>query len=117
IHSVKGISDEAMRVLADYEWPGNVRELENVLQRAVVLCRTPYILPEDLPTKLASPVEPVLPDGKTLALKEAMRRWERHLILEGLKANGGNRKETAKCLGINRTTLYNKMREYGITEI
>ena len=45
-----------------------------------------------------------------------MRKWERRLILDGLRTTGGNRKETAKRLGINRTTLYNKMREHGITE-
>ncbi len=117
IHPVMGVADETMRILSDYAWPGNVRELENAMQRAVVLCRTPHILPEDLPPKMASQSEPVLPEGKILPLKEAMRRWERHLLVDSLKANGGNRKETARILGINRTTLYNKMREYDINEI
>jgi DNA-binding NtrC family response regulator len=60
---------------------------------------------------------PVMPfDGKILPLKAAMRNWERQLILDGLKAAGGNRKEAAKQLRINRTTLYNKMREHGISD-
>src|SRR5208283_4101286 len=49
IHPVEGISDEAMRILAEFNWPGNVRELENVIRRAVVLCRTSTITPADLP--------------------------------------------------------------------
>ena len=117
LHPVDGISDEAMRILTDYGWPGNVRELENVIQRATVLCRSPHIMPEDLPPKLAPREEPLLPEGKVLPLKEAMSRWERRLIIEGLKSAGGNRKATAQRLGINRTTLYNKMREYEITEV
>ena len=117
IHAVEGISDTSMRVLADYEWPGNVRELENVIQRAVVLCRSKYIMPEDLPEKMAPRSEPILPDGKILPLREAMKRWERRLVLESLRAVGGNRQETAKRLGINRTTLYNKMHEHGISEV
>ena len=117
VHSVGGISETAMRMLTDYDWPGNARELENVIQRAVVLCRDTLIAPEDLPPKFAAREEPVLPEGKILPLREALGRWERKLIVEGLKATGGNRKETAKQLGINRTTLYNKMRDHHITEI
>ena len=117
LHPVEGISEEAMRVLTNYDWPGNVRELENVVQRAVVLCRNAQIMPEDLPPKLVPQVKPAIPDGKILPLREAMGTWERHLIVEGLRSTGGNRKEAAQKLGINRTTLYNKMREHTITEV
>jgi len=117
IHSVDGISDESMRILSDYDWPGNVRELENTVQRAVVLCRNRYVMPEDLPPKVAPRIEPVLADGKVLPLKEAMKKWERRVLLESLRSFQGNRKETARGLGINRTTLYNKMREHAITEV
>jgi len=116
IHPVEGVSDDCMRILSNHDWPGNVRQLENVIQRAVVLCRNKYIMPEDLPAELAPRTEPVLPEGKILPLKEAMKRWERRLLIESLRAVDGNRKETAKRLGINRTTLYNKMREHGIAE-
>jgi DNA-binding NtrC family response regulator len=117
IHPVEGISDEAMRILAEFNWPGNVRELENVIRRAVVLCRTSTVTPVDLPPKMTPRSGPALPaDGKTLPLKAAMRNWERQLILDALKAAGGNRKEAAKQLKINRTTLYNKMREHAISE-
>ncbi len=117
LHPVAGVSDETMRILCEYDWPGNVRELENVIQRAVVLCRNEQILPEDLPPKLVPRARPVISDGNILPLKAAMSRWERRLIVEALKATGGNRKEAARRLGINRTTLYNKMREYDVTEV
>jgi DNA-binding NtrC family response regulator len=118
IHPVENISDEAMRILTEFNWPGNVRELENVIRRAVVLCRTSTVMPVDLPPKMVpNATGPVMmPDGQILPLKAAMRKWERQLILEGLKATGGNRKEAAKQLKINRTTLYNKMREHEISE-
>ena len=116
IHAVQGISDEAMRILAEYAWPGNVRELENVVQRAVVLCRDSYVTPEDLAIAAPQRQEPLLPDRELLPLKDAMRKVERHLILEGLKVADGNRKEAAKLLGINRTTLYNKMHEHDIMD-
>ena len=116
LHPVEGISETAMRVLTEYNWPGNVRELENVIQRTVVLCRNSQIMPEDLPPKLAPQSKPAFSDGKILPLREAMAKWERHLIIEGLRSTGGNRKEAAKKLGINRTTLYNKMREHNVTE-
>ena len=75
------------------------------------------VMPSVLRPKMAPREGPViLTDGKILPLKEAMRNWEQRLILDGLKANGGSRKETAKQLKINRTTLYNKMRKYGISE-
>lgn len=114
IHDVEGISDQTMRILTQHDWPGNVRELENVIRRAVVLCRSKYIEPDDLPPKLNPAENEVMAEGDAAPLKDAMRQWERHLILEGLKRTSGNRKEAAKQLGINRTTLYNKMREYDI---
>ena len=70
LHDIEGISDETMRVLTDYEWRGNVRELENVLRRAVVLCRSSHIMPEDLPSNMAPREEPILPDGKIVPLKK-----------------------------------------------
>ncbi len=116
-HPIEGIDDGAMRILSEYEWPGNVRELANVIQRGIVLCRSTYIRPEDLPPKMVRGEEPLLSDGNVRPLKEAMRKWERRLVVEALRATGGNRKVTAERLGINRTTLYNKMREYRITDV
>ena len=116
-HPIEGVSEEAMRLLTAYDYPGNVRELENIIRRAVVLCRNVRIMAEDLPAKAAPAAEPVMPEGKMVLLREATRKWERQFLVESLRFGGGNRKETAKRLGINRTTLYNKMREYNITEV
>ncbi len=113
---IKGINEDAMRLLTGYDWPGNVRELENVMQRAVLLARAPYITAEDISVDQAPPEEPLLPDGKVVPLKKAMKRVERKLILKALEATDGNRKEAARQLEVNRTTLYNKLHEYDIMD-
>ena len=113
-HTIHGFSEEAMNALAHYDWPGNVRELENVVQRAVVLSRGRYVTVEDLPPAL-QPQEPEpIEEEEIIPLKKAISKWEKRIILEALDACGGSRKDAAEQLGINRTTLYNKMRRYGI---
>jgi len=116
IHAVEGFSDDAVRVLTEYHWPGNVRELENVVQRAAVMCRSPYISPKDLDIKGAEAGQFLFEDGEMMPLKQAMKRMERRLVLAGLEACGGNRKEAARRLGINRTTLYNKLHEHSLMD-
>jgi DNA-binding NtrC family response regulator len=114
--SVRGFSDEAMAALQGYRWPGNVRELENVIERAVLLGKSDEIGLADLPAGLAAagpvPIEPV----GTRTLKEALAGPERRIILDVLEANGWNRQATAEALGINRTTLYKKMRRLRLEE-
>jgi len=117
LQPIEGISEEAMRILSEYEWPGNVRELENVIQRAMVLCRTPYLEPADLDVKVVRTEDGLLPKGEILPLKDAMKKVERRLILATLRACEDNRKEAARRLGINRTTLYNKMHKQGIMPV
>lgn len=112
-----GISEQSLNLLQRYNWPGNVRELENVIERAVLLSKTPYIEIEDLPQKiinLASEEIPEKYDQKTL--KEAMFIPEQKYIRAALQANGWNRQDTAKALGINRTTLYKKMKKYSLED-
>jgi len=118
LHPIEGMSEQALELLMSYHWPGNVRELENVIQRAIVLCRKSQLTPDDLSVRAPSrEPDPLMPsDGEILPLKEAMKRVERRLILSVLKASNGNRKESARRLGINRTTLYNKMHEHGIMD-
>jgi len=116
IHAVEGFSEDAVRVLTEYHWPGNVRELENVVQRAAVMCRSPYITPDDLDIKGTEAGKLLIEDGDIVPLKEAMKRMERRLLLAGLEAAGGNRKEAARRLAINRTTLYNKLHEHGLMD-
>lgn len=113
---VLGIEPDAMRAMQSYPWPGNVRELENVLARAVVLSRGPYITLADLPDRLiegASPDDPAVPyDGSPL--RKALEIPEKRILESALKANDWNRQRTAEQLEINRTTLYKKMKRYGL---
>jgi DNA-binding NtrC family response regulator len=116
---LKGISSDAMRLLQEYAWPGNVRELVNVLERAVVLCRGNEITRSDLPEKLtnesmAQAAMPVEASGRN-SLKAALSAPEKQLIVDALEQNGWNRQATSRMLGINRTTLYKKMKKYGIS--
>ena len=114
---VRGIEDLAIHALQQYHWPGNVRELLNVLERAVVLCQGEFVGTGDLPEKIfalqdrPSGIEAQLGGG---SLKYALTQPERQLIIQALEASGWNRQNTAKALGINRTTLYKKMKRYNI---
>lgn len=118
-----GFTDDAMDALRRYAWPGNVRELANVVERAAVLARGQTIGTEDLPPQVvegdprgASTAETDDADGPwtPMPLAEALKRPERRIILRALRANDWNRQQTAEQLGINRTTLYKKMKSLGI---
>ena len=113
---VRGFSDQAMAALRAYRWPGNVRELQNVLERAVLLGKSDLVGLEDLPASLiaAGPV-PIEPVGNR-TLKQAMSSPERQIILDVLQAHNWSRNATAEALGINRTTLYKKMKRLGLEE-
>ena len=113
---VVGFDDDAMQLLQRYDWPGNVRELVNVIERCVVLCKSSQITSADLPEKLTQTLQQPSFDAALCgnSLKSALANPERQLIIEALEANGWNRQNTSKMLGINRTTLYKKMKRYGI---
>ncbi len=112
-----GITDPAMNILQRYNWPGNVRELENVMERAVLLSKTDYITIEDIPANITSHTVELSPeDYKNISLKDAIVEPERKIIRTVLEANNWNRQLTAKALGINRTTLYKKMKKCGLEE-
>ena len=114
---IKGVDDLALHAMQQYHWPGNVRELVNVIERAVVLCKSNQITSGDLPEKLfvedqrRARIEAQLGGA---SLKNALSTPERQLIIQALESNGWNRQETAKALGINRTTLYKKMKKYDV---
>ncbi len=108
------LSEEAKRILGLYHWPGNVRELRNVIENAAILCEGKKIRAEDLSLDLA------LSERENLA-----RLAESHLTLEGieklyiqevLRLADGNRSKAAKILGINRKTLLEKRKKYGLLE-
>ena len=114
--SISGFTDDAMQFLQRYHWPGNVRELENVVERAVVLIKGGQIGIDGLPPKLveAARVSPAEGGTVTLPLKRALEVPEKAIIENALRANGWNRQLTAEQLEINRTTLYKKMKRYGL---
>ncbi|RPI90503.1 MAG: sigma-54-dependent Fis family transcriptional regulator, partial [Planctomycetaceae bacterium] len=114
---ITGFSDAALAALLRHSWPGNVRELVNVVERAVVLCRRTQIGLEDLPEMVKRALVDVdmNSDGAiSNPLRMALASPERKIILDALAASGWNRQETAERLGINRTTLYKKMKRLGI---
>ena len=113
---ILGFEEEAMRVMQRYPWPGNVREIENVVERAVVLCRGHSIGVVDLPPKLLEQPKLTEPSDtyQPISLKEALEGPEKRIIEAALRAFGWNRQLTAQRLGINRTTLYKKMKRYGL---
>ncbi|QDT63284.1 sigma-54-dependent transcriptional regulator [Calycomorphotria hydatis] len=113
---IRGFEDETIRAMQSHHWPGNVRELVNVIERAVVLCRRDMIAVSDLPESMRSDqlTTSVVATGLNGSLKTAMVAPERQLIVDALNKYGWNRQKTASALGINRTTLYKKMKRYDI---
>ncbi len=115
---IEGFAPETIELMQRYNWPGNVRELENCVERAVVLCRKSIVAPDDLPPNLleglAAGAGAMLasPGGVTLA--KALEGPEKQVILTCLQSHDGNRQATADDLGINRTTLYKKMKKFGL---
>ncbi len=103
-----------MRRLVEYDWPGNVRELNNVLERASSAAGDGIILEEHLPPEVRNGEGVVPGDDTLLALKDEVAQAERRAILRALKLSGGNRSEAARMLGIHRTGLYQKMKQYSI---
>jgi len=111
---IMGFQDDAMRLLQGYTWPGNVRQLENVIERAVILTKNATLAVDDLPENMRRPAGGEGGDGQILPLKKALEKPEREIILRVLRTFQGSRQATAEALGINRTTLYKKMKRYNI---
>jgi len=114
--AVKKIGQEAMEILLRYPWPGNVRELENVIERAVVLSKSNEVAPTDFPTVVRDfdGLAVVPSNGDTVPLKQALEQPERRIIETALECNNWHREQTAAALDINRTTLFLKMKKYGL---
>lgn len=109
---VRGIAPRAMELLTSYAYPGNVRELANIVERAVALCRQEMITERDLPPDLAA-VELASfsrPDSEVPTLEELERRYIEHI----LEITGGVRTRAADILGIDRVSLWRKIKKYGL---
>ncbi|MFD4819235.1 sigma-54 interaction domain-containing protein [Peribacillus butanolivorans] len=108
---VQGMSDQALRLLRLYKWPGNIRELENIIERALNIVEEEEMIDsKHLPEEITGYKE--LVPIRTLA--EVMEETERATIFSCLEMTSGNKSETAKRLGVSRTTLYEKMNKYGL---
>ncbi len=134
----QGFDRTAMAMLERYSWPGNIRQLENVVERAVLLASGSTLTVEDLPSEVCENLDPITHNrftpaiahqtGDSLAgknadviaakkhLRDAMEAPERQIILQTLRDHHWNRAATADKLGINRTTLYKKMKRLGLDD-
>ena len=119
---VVGFTHTALESLSKHEWPGNISELESVVRRGVAVCQGARITSGHLASILAYPTSPKGPPNtpqphlplSLRPLKEALAEPEKRIIIQALQALKWNRNETARMLDINRTTLYKKMKKYGL---
>jgi two-component system, NtrC family, response regulator AtoC len=121
--AVSAIAPDARRLLSEYPWPGNVRELENTICRSMILCEGDTLTVADLPGRvrgeasegMASPRSDLARLSLATAVAEATERLEKMMIVSRLAEHRGSRTATAESLGISRKTLFNKMRQYGLS--
>jgi len=120
VNSVEGtqshtVADEALRLMLQYDWPGNVRELENCIERACTTCSLPTIQVVDLPTQVRNSI--VRPEAKESQPASTaitpLDQLEKEAILHAIEVLNGDKLEAARRLGIGKTTLYRKLKEYG----
>jgi len=117
--TIRGISEKALNALKAYHWPGNIRELENIIERAIILDIDKVVDTDDLPEVIMhEKMGPEIFKNIARTLKDVLHEPEKVHILQVLKEVGWNKKRAARKLGVNRTTLYNKLRKYKIvTEV
>jgi two-component system, NtrC family, response regulator AtoC len=111
---VSRISNEALARLVSYDWPGNVRELANVIERAVVIGRSPVIHQVDLPLEILVPRSQQA-ENANLSYQEATNRYRRELIMKTLQQTNWNRSAAAKLLGLERSYFLKLMKALEIT--
>jgi DNA-binding NtrC family response regulator len=115
---IRGLSAIAMRQLMAYDWPGNVRELGAAVESAAIRCDGDLIEPSHLPQEVrargGAGGGPAAEVGREIRYRPQPPESEREAILAALEATGGNRTQAARLLGMGRTTLYQKMKEYGV---
>lgn len=111
--NITGISPAALRCLMEYHFPGNIRELENIIEYAFVVCQGHTIGPEHLPKEIWQK-QPSAPSNSAILSLVINRSSEAEVIRQALMLNGGHKGKTAAALGIDRSTLWRKMKKYGL---
>jgi DNA-binding NtrC family response regulator len=106
------LSPEALERLLRYPWPGNVRELENAIQRTAILARSDAVGPEELPPHIAAGTVPG--PAPSLLQEQSLAEMEKAHIFRTLERYGWHQARAAEALGIGRTTLWRKLKEYGL---
>ncbi|NOQ42841.1 MAG: response regulator [Dehalococcoidia bacterium] len=112
--TIEGISDEAMDILLNYEYPGNIRELANIIERAVALCGETLILPKHLPQELERPCFKVYRHSNRQI--PTLEEHEREYVFWVLKHVGGRTGQAAELMGIDRVSLWRKLKRWGVDE-
>ncbi|MFQ5637115.1 MAG: sigma-54-dependent transcriptional regulator [bacterium] len=114
---IKGVAKDAQDRLLAYNWPGNVRELKNVIERGVILCNVDELQAEHLPLELQDGYTKLSPSGEfspNSSIGDSLEDMEKRHIVHVLKKYEGNKSKTARMLNISRSTLREKMKNYGI---
>jgi len=113
---IRGLDREVMDIFMAYNWSGNIRELENTIERAMILTAKDIITKDALPENFQKQDNfvGVVKSSNGSLLREALKDPEKEIILKALEDNAWNRQKTSEVLGINRTTLYNKMKKYNL---
>ena len=123
--TLESVSPDAMAALQEYHWPGNVRELENLIERMAILAEGPILSVEDLPERFVKvPIAEYRSKGVSsldipdsgIDLKGVLENIENQLIEKALKKSGGVKNRAAQLLGLNRTTLVEKLKKKGLEE-
>ena len=109
---IEQLLPEALDLMMRYDWPGNVRELENTIERGVIIARSEYLTPNELPPNIRQIAESTTGYDSEVTVGNTLKEMEKEFIAQTLASVAGNRTRTAKLLGITRKTLQNKIREY-----
>ena len=124
--NIKGITKDALNIFMRYNWPGNIRELENIVKRIIILSDGEIIDVDDIPEYMKEDIEVeddrwrlknIKPIEKGMGLNEAVREFEKRLIMEALEKSNGITSRAAKILKINRTTLIEKIKKQKIDKV
>ena len=111
--TITGVSHDAMEAFMEYHWPGNIRELKNAMEYSFVTTEGPVIQPSHLPKKISTP-QKTTPLFVTAVTKEEGLPDEKSRLIQALQQTNGNQSKAAKLLNINRVTVWNRMKKYGI---